>query len=264
MEGVTMFVPRSVLSQMPVCADSTSQRYALGGVHLEREGELARAVTTDGTRLLLAEWDDGELRRNVPEVAGVLTAVDEAFATEGTLICSSECNRLAKMAKPSASASGRLPHTNSVVLQEAGANGTLKAAATDGSTSSTAEVATVEGRFPKWRDVVPDYSGKRVSHFTFQTPEESDEQTTGIWRKDELALRTETETAQCRPKDAVLWVRVNAKFLAECALAISKMSCSAENAGVDLLVPLDPFRPIILSKQDADVKCKAVIMPIRD
>ena len=64
------------------------------------------------------------------------------------------------------------------------------------------------------------------------------------------------------PSSAAVKVRVNAKYLAELAEAIHKMACSDEDAGLDLVVPVDPSRPVVLEKETDEIKIRSILMPL--
>lgn len=186
-----MLIPRSVLSAFPSCTDTGSSRYALGGVFLERREGTACAVATDGRRLIAAEWQDDSTAADFPPVGlDVAPAPGSEFDQDGKVIPAADCVKLARTAKPKGKAASKKPVLQFVALEERTANGKAKFAATDGETTATAEVATIEGRFPKWRDVLPG-DRPRVSHFTMMTEQERDKEARS---EDEMRLRTETET----------------------------------------------------------------------
>jgi hypothetical protein len=150
-------------------------------------------------------------------------------------------------------------------MEESTANGRAKFAATDGEQTAALEVATIEGRFPKWRDVVP-ANRPRVSHFTFQDVETSDSQTVGGGQYNDGArkLRAETETYDGHPRGAVVKVCLNAKMLAELARAIDDAACNGDdNRAVELIVPLDPTQAVVLQRENVGgVTVRGVLMPL--
>lgn len=261
-----MLIPRSVLSAFPSCADTGSGRYALGGVYLERRENTACAVATDGRRLIAAEWADDTAAADFPPVGlDVAPAPGSEFGETGKVIPSADCVKLARAAKPKGRAASKMPVLQFVALEERTANGRAKFVATDGETTAALEVATIEGRYPKWRDVLPG-DRPRVSHFTFQDEAESDNQTSGHyeWCKEARKLRAETETKPGNVRGAVVRVRVDARFLAEVAAALDAVTGNDEDHGLTLEVPLDPTCPLVLSNEGNGVKVRGVVMPLRD
>jgi hypothetical protein len=155
-----MLIPRSVLSSLIVASDTESSRYALGGLRIERDAKgYAVAVATDGRRLMCVEWNDADMAKEVPEVGDIKTAADpdSEFTENGTILSVADCKAIARAAKPKVAALRRKPELAFVAMEEATANGTVRLAASDGQTVSASEVRPVEGRFPKYRDVIPQY-----------------------------------------------------------------------------------------------------------
>lgn len=259
-----MLIPRTVLASLPSHSDTESSRYALGGVFLERKDDTVYAVATDGRRLIAAQWQDDPA--DYPAVGlDPLPAPGSEFAETGKIIPSADCIKLSRTAKPKVRAAAKNPQLAYVAMEERTANGRAKFAATDGETTAALEVATIEGRFPKWRDVVPG-ERPRVSHFTFQTAEESDEQTKGFACDDAKQLRAETEAKPGHIRGAVVRVRVDARYLAELAAAIDQITGGDrdDDHGLTLEVPLDPYCPVVMRNEGHGVKVSGVVMPLRD
>ncbi len=158
-----MFVPKSALAIVSHC-DSECSRYALGSVQFERgtDGK-ALAIATDGRRLAVLEWADLPLdtesalakdRAAVRAVESLGLSADHV-PSFSTLLSVEDLKKAGKMitAKPSIQAS--TPVYGAVMLDEVSANGKVTMGATNGSSPSTMTVASTEGRFPKWRDVLP-------------------------------------------------------------------------------------------------------------
>ena len=261
-----MLIPRNVLSALTVACDAGSCRYTMGGIRLERGADgRAVAVATDGRRLITAEWDDAKLAADNPTVGDVSTgpAPESEFAAAGAVIPMADCKSIAKAAKPTKRMAGARPATNYVAMGEADCNGTVKMAATDGAAVAAVEAQTLEGRFPRWRDAVP-AARNRVSHFTFQDAETNDAQTAGGGTANKAArqLRADTETYDGHPAHAVVKVTVDAKYLYELAKAIYDTACDDESRSVDLIVPLNPFAPVVLEKTQDDLTVRSVLMPL--
>lgn len=156
-----MLIPRTVLNAISHC-DPESTSYALGAVQLQRCADGSPvAVATDGRRLIALGWTEDEPNpenqheqwngRNVP-VDGFETLIP-ASAIKA---------QVAKLPKPKASHNLRANH--SILMEEPTANGKVTFHGTTGETTSTAVVASEEGRFPKWRDVIPSYAADECVH----------------------------------------------------------------------------------------------------
>jgi DNA polymerase-3 subunit beta len=108
--------------------DTESGRYALGGVVLELGPEQIVAVATDGRRLAKME--------------GPLTAVGDVSHPDTSTIVPSRSLQLIDRAIHESDGEVRLvAHPNEILI---------------GSPRATIHSRLVEGRFPKWRDVIPD------------------------------------------------------------------------------------------------------------
>jgi hypothetical protein len=257
-----MLIPRTVLNSLTVAAHHESCRYALGGVYLERADDTAFAVATDGSRLLVAEWKDNP--EDFPPVGlDILPAPGSDFAQNGKVIPSADCAKLAKSARATKGVLARKPSLNFVAMEESSANGRMKFAATDGQTVAAVDVASIDGRFPRWRDVMPG-DRNRVSHFTFQSPEATEREISGFGDYCRDARKLAEETAVCGiPSAAAVKIRLDARYLAELAKAIHDVTGNAEDSGLTLEVPLDPTKPVTLANEGNGVKVRAVLMPLR-
>ncbi len=257
-----MLIPRKVLSSLVVASGTGSSRYS-GGLRIERgpDGK-AVAAATDGRRMIYAEWDDEAMSKDVPTVGTAETAAiaESDFSKNGTILSVDTCKLIARAAKPKASAVRRRPQLGYVVLEEGSANGSVKLAASDGESVSEATVTPLEGRFPRFREVIPEYK-ERVSHFTLQDAETNLRQVGGC----RAAAKLCEETQQVHfPGRAAVRVRLDAKYLAELADAIHKMAGSCEDSGLTLIVPLDPTCPVVLEKETEDITVRSVLMPLSE
>jgi len=106
--------------------DGESSRYALGAVLLEVQGETVTLVATDGRRLSLAEMSHD-------------LAVDDST----TLVPSRVAGIVAKLAHAAGDEGVQIDATSSEVIVEIG--------------TTTVTGRLVEGRFPRWRDAVPEH-----------------------------------------------------------------------------------------------------------
>jgi len=262
-----MLIPRKVLSSLIVASDDASGRYALGGLRIERDPSgKAVAAATDGRRMMCVEWDDSKTSEETPQVGGVQTGAspDCDFSRDGMVLPVDVCKSIARAAKPRVSALRRKPELGYIALEEASANGTVKLAASDGETVAESTAKTLEGRFPHFRDVIPNYN-ERVSHFTFQDEETCQRQISKSHFQERDALEKlykDTKDAPAFPGSAAVRVRVDAKYLSELADAIHKMAGSDVDKGLTLIVPLDPRCPVVLEKETDDIKIQSVLMPL--
>jgi len=110
-------------------ADAESSRYALGAVLIEVEGEVVTFVATDGRRL-----------------SSVRCEHDLAVDNSTTLVPARVMQIIARLADQAGDDSVQIEATGKEVV------------ATIGNVTVTALL--LEGRFPKWRDVVPDRDAK--------------------------------------------------------------------------------------------------------
>ena len=125
-------VKASVLKEMIkrtlFATDAESSRYALGGVLLEVEEDNIIAVGTDGRRLATMQ---GELKRVGSPAKGVTTTIVPARAMQLIERLVPDGDTIVQIA----------PRANELLVRES---------------DSVFYTRLVEGRFPKWRDVLPD------------------------------------------------------------------------------------------------------------
>jgi len=108
--------------------DTESGRYALGGVLLEMNDESITAVATDGRRLSKME--------------GPATKVEDHGQTEAMTIVPSRAMQLIERSLTDLEATVQISSRTNDVLVKVG--------------TATVYARLVEGRFPKWRDVLPE------------------------------------------------------------------------------------------------------------
>jgi len=124
---VTAGVMRELIKRTLFATDSESSRYALGGVLLEMEGDSIVAVGTDGRRLA--------------KMQGALSKVGNPKAGSATIV-PARAMQLIERILPEDSVSIQLAaRANDLLIREPGC---------------VFYTRLVEGRFPKWRDVLPD------------------------------------------------------------------------------------------------------------
>lgn len=141
-----MLIPRTVLAALAPCCDLESSRYALGGVLLQRlpDGNPV-AVATDGRRLVAVTWDGlPDDAPTCPTDANVIQS--DAFAA---IVPQDVCARLGKEWHPSRQ---ERHGKQAWVLMEEGEK--PKMYVLDREFDATYDIRLLEGRFPKWRDIV--------------------------------------------------------------------------------------------------------------
>ena len=218
-----MLIPRSVLATLPTHADIESSRYALGVLLIERaEDGRPRAVATDGRRMAVIEWTEPETSGD-PEGLPYLLPIDAAVTA-------------AKAMKPRLAALKKRPNLAFVPFEQNG-EGTGKLAPTNGQDTADVAAPPVDGRFPAWRDVIPE---------------------TG-------------------PETGYVSVRLDPRYLAEAAQLLNQVACSEDSRAVTvhIQVPDDDEKrrnnghscaPIVLEKHNPETgtTARVVIMPLGD
>ena len=124
--------------------DNESSRYALGAVLVEVDGEDVTLVATDGRRLasVLCQHDLAVDDRRAPKFEG-------EKVEPGVLVPARAMNIIARLAGNAGDEAVQLEATSSEIV------------ATIGGTVVTARL--VDGRFPRWRDVVPERDAKATT-----------------------------------------------------------------------------------------------------
>jgi DNA polymerase-3 subunit beta len=119
---------RELVRRTLFATDAESSRYALGGVLLELEEEQMTAVATDGRRLA--------------KMAGAVKVTGAAPSGEAMTIVPSRAMQLMERAIADSDAEVQIAaHANDILVR---------------GPHTTIYSRLVEGRFPKWRDVLPD------------------------------------------------------------------------------------------------------------
>jgi DNA polymerase III sliding clamp (beta) subunit (PCNA family) len=152
-----MLVPSQIFPISKIC-DVESTRYALNSVQLERDAQGPVAIATDGRRLIAVRWNEAspdEFPKSIgnPAKPDEWVAIGDASHVENfqVLITAKSWNEAAKL-PPKKSAKAIL---SNVLVEEPSANGTVRMAATDLETIKQITPRSAEGRFPRWRDVMP-------------------------------------------------------------------------------------------------------------
>jgi len=121
-------VLKELIRRTLFATDTESGRYALGGVLLELQADSITAVATDGRRLA--------------KMQGPATSVGEHSQTENMTIVPSRAMQLIERSLTDLDATVQIASRANDVLAKVG--------------PATIYARLVEGRFPKWRDVLPD------------------------------------------------------------------------------------------------------------
>lgn len=121
-----MKVPMSVL-EAHRCCDLESSRYALGGVKFETINGRPYAIATDGRHMVIVSWN--------PQEGEPL----EAIVSGGAM----------------ATALAAVKRHSSLSMAEVTPDSVTLQISPKGSESITVKAPPVEGRFPKWQNVVP-------------------------------------------------------------------------------------------------------------
>jgi hypothetical protein len=131
--------------------DTESSRYALGGVQIEcREGSMLAAIATDGRRLHVCHLQPASIAGETPQYCVVPAAMWGRLATVARAAVKS-CRGLT---------GGRLAESlraGVVTIETDGTVVCLTWSQADLSVAVTARL--IEGRFPRWRDVVDPHVG---------------------------------------------------------------------------------------------------------
>ena len=124
---VTAGVMRELIKRTLFATDSESSRYALGGVLLEMEGDSIVAVGTDGRRLA--------------KMQGALSKTGNPKAGSATIVPARAMQLIERILPEDTVKIQLAARANDLLIREPGC---------------VFYTRLVEGRFPKWRDVLPD------------------------------------------------------------------------------------------------------------
>jgi hypothetical protein len=246
-------------------------RYALGGVLVERDAEgKPHAVATDGRRLHHVTWveDDAAAMpglgldiRPRPGLAEILPAAAWKAA--------------AKLPMPKRTPK---PILQNVLLEESTANGQVKLAATDLERSETQVVRSVEGRFPAWRDVLPE----RVVLSPEQQERLADQYDWAAYRAAcDAATAAATKDAPYIPPtlepqaeplkrsyngaaEGTLYVRIrlDPRSVRDTLAFLERVGTSEDSRGVDLYVPLSAGSAVEFRAAVDGREARAIVMPL--
>ncbi len=204
-----MLVPKNVFCISKAC-DTESSRYALGGVLVERDPEgNPVAVATDGRRLAVVSWteDDGA---EYPVDGGDAESVD-GFST---IIDKSHWDEAGKAARKVAKSSK--PILRNVLLEES-ANGKVSLSTFDLESRRAIATRPIEGKFPKWREAIPE-NRPEVNHRHFLPDSEIDDRISAHMAKDYRSPedRDEFERLQVVKAGRYLWAMGRCRVRGSC------------------------------------------------
>ena len=144
-----MHVPRKVFSIVKV-SDPSQCRYALGGIKLERGNDgNPVAVATDGKRLIATSWQENgdDHPSSCAKVAGF-----------ETIVSSEAVKSAAKSHKMTKSEIAKQPCRSGYIVTEDAPDGlTSSIIAEYGVSKTVIDHATIDGKFPKWRECIKNH-----------------------------------------------------------------------------------------------------------
>ncbi len=224
-----MFIPKAAFAVSKV-ASKDNIRYAFAAISVQRLADgKARAVATDGRRMMIASWDDKtEAGQRVDNFASLIARddFDNAGKADGTRAANRVVNRSVRLDEPSA---------NGTVALQPGYH-----IATDYHTTGPALTArTADAIFPRVDDAIPTYQIITPHKDTYKRP-----------------------GAAAKRRNMAVEIHVNAKMLREMLQAMEAQiggSCHR----VKLTVPLLHNRPIRLDASTGDgTRYVGVLMPV--
>lgn len=229
-----MLIPRQIFNVAKL-ASRESTRYAINGVRVERENGHCKAITTDGRRLIVAQWSDEADRPEYPasEVGSVeptkgfaVTVPTDLWVEAGKLIPKRTCKPVLDNCLLDETLT-EMRKTDKGMEQ-----GTeIHFAATNLERTFTTRGPSCDGAFPKYQDVMPDYT-----------------------------IRLPDGDGGCRE---AIEIGVNPVLLAEILQTVARIATNEECKGVRLIVPMNPNRPIVVEAETCEgVSAKAVLMPV--
>jgi len=227
-----MLIPKSVFNVSSVCGTEKT-KYTFDAVKLERdENGNAVAITSDGSRILVAKWDDLKEKEDYFTASEGLAKVEEN-KNFNTLIPIKPWDEICKaIPKKPKQTTANQPSTDIleralVSETEVGKTIPLETRDYDGTVRRVAP-KPAEGNFPNWKESVPAYE--------LLEPD----------MNGNTAVR----------------IRLSSEALAELIKTIWT-TAGKTNDAIDLIVPTNPLRPVeIRSNHDEGVKVTGFMFPI--
>jgi len=143
-----MLIPPSVF-ELHKLADANASHYVLGGVRFERDpAGKPVAVATNGWVLLAVQWSECPAKEYP---AGSVGLSSEHVADFVTIVPVDACKKAGKL-PPKQSPK---PILKNVLLDESSTNGNVSMAGWDCEAVQSLKPTTLQGRYPKWRDIFP-------------------------------------------------------------------------------------------------------------
>lgn len=176
--------------------DDDSSRFALGAVLIEVKGETVSFVATDGRRLSLVECEHD-------------LAVDDSQ----TLVPSRVMAILSRLATADSDGSIQLEATGKEIVASVG--------------TATVTARLIEGRFPRWRDVVPDLDVQPTTVLA--------EQLLSAVKAAAIVTTEQSRGIDFAFSDKGLWLHGQSSEAGE-----SSVTCDLVEAGTGCTVKLDP------------------------
>ncbi len=198
-------------------ADTDNSRYALASVKLDRKDGKCVAVATNGRMLAMAEWVEPDATE-FPHEAGQ--------GDVSRLVPIKNWDDLGKQVAKNKRSKPILQNVAICDTEDHSVNMTTVVIDSD-LNQSVKQVGCVEGRFPKYEDVIPDYT---ILH-----------------------------PSKAHAGHAIE-ITLNADYLAE----MTKMAVSDEDGTrqIKLTIPLDSSGPVLAESQTPDIKISCVLMPM--
>jgi len=146
-----MLIPKSILC-IRKFTDVESSRFAFGGVKFERNlaTSCPRAIATDGRRLIIAEWEEDD-PANFPAPLDFNLSPQADY---GVIVPTGELDKISVTKLPNKKTLKEKPYLANVALSEVGTNGVVPIATTDSESTQLFNPRPVEGRFPRYNDVL--------------------------------------------------------------------------------------------------------------
>lgn len=244
-----MLVPPKIMKLTALADKETSSRYALSGIRFERDQSgKPFAVATDGRRLASVSWSE-DSPENYPAAAGFFLDHKPGFET---VLSIKDCQEAAKLAPKKCFK----PILENVVIDES-ANGTLNYGATDLERTRLVNVRTLEGRYPRWREVCTEPAAIVDVPQKYEATDPVMCKTAGP--VDEFG--NEPEPAAATYGDYVE-ICIDPVLLADICKVAKEIACDEDSRGVTLQIPLDHNRAMRIVKKHAGIEFTGVLMPL--
>jgi hypothetical protein len=218
-------IPKRLLAVAEIAATEQS-RYAFHGVNVGRKGDRLSVCATDGRRLLKVEWTE-------QETAPLEGMEDAEKPVDGfnSIVPARTLRQLGRMIPPAPRGKKAKAQPPFVVLNEATANGHVSMIHVNKEFGQriAVDAPSCDGQFPPYEDMIPNRE---------------------IVKEDGAGGNAKA-----------VRVAVNARLLTG-LLEAMVAAVPADNETVIIEVPLNPTRPIKLTRDSGDVSSVGVLMPV--